>query len=117
MLFRSGAGQLIADNACTHDFVLGPAMPDLWRDMDLSQQVVEITVSGHETVEGIGANVLGDPRVALTWIANELSRFGPGLKAGQVVTTGTCAPPQTIGPGDRVTADFGALGTVTCALK
>ena len=113
----AGAGQLIADNACTHDFVLGPEMPDLWRDMDLSQHVVEITVSDHETVEGIGSNVLGDPRIALTWIANELSRFGPGLQAGQVVTTGTCAPPQTIGPGDTVIADFGALGSVRCTLK
>ena len=113
----AGAGQLIADNACTHDFVLGQEMPALWRDLNLSQHVVRIKVSEHETVEGLGSNVLGDPRVALTWIANELSRFGPGLKADQVVTTGTCAPPQVIGPGDSVTADFGILGSVHCILK
>ena len=112
-----GAGQLIADNACTLDFVLGPAMPEFWRDIDLSQHIVEITVSDNETVEGIGASVLGDPRIALTWIANELSRFGPGLKADQIVTTGTCARPQTIRPGDKVTANFGTLGSVHCSLK
>lgn len=109
----AGAGQLIADNACTNDFVLGPEMPDIWRKMDLSRHTVDFTVEGQEIVEGIGANVLGDPCIALTWIANELSRFGIGLKAGQIVTTGTCSTPQPVGPGDSVTADFGALGSVS----
>jgi 2-keto-4-pentenoate hydratase len=56
--------------------------------------------------------VLGDPRVALAWLANEVSRHGVALAAGQVVTTGTCMAPLEILPGDKVTADFGALGTV-----
>jgi len=109
----AGAGQLIADNACTHDFVLGPEMPDIWREMDLSRHTVDFTVEGQDTVEGVGSNVLGDPRIALVWIANELSRFGIGLKAGQIVTTGTCATPQSVTHGDSVTADFGALGSVS----
>ena len=40
--------------------------------------------------------MLGDPRVALTWLANELSALGLALKAGQVVTTGTCLVPLEI---------------------
>lgn len=108
----AGAGQLIADNACTHDFVLGPSMPNIWREMDLSRQTIDFSVEGKHVAEGIGANVLGDPRIALTWIVNELSRYGPGLKAGQIITTGTCATPLPVGPGDQVTADFGALGVV-----
>ncbi|NKB60228.1 MAG: hydratase [Alphaproteobacteria bacterium] len=110
---RAGAAQLIADNACAHDFVLGPAMPETWRGTDLSQHKVTVTVDGKETHEGIGANVLGDPRIALAWIANELSRHGIGLKAGHVVTTGTCATPIPIAPGGSMTADFGALGSVS----
>lgn len=109
----AGAGQLIADNACTHDFVLGPAMPEIWREMDLSRHTIDFAIADKHEAEGIGANVLGDPRIALTWIANELSRYGIGLKAGQVVTTGTCATPLPIGPGDRAVADFGALGSVS----
>ena len=62
--------------------------------------------------EGIGANVLGDPRIALTWLANELSALGVALEAGQVVTTGTCVAPLEIVAGDGVRADFGVLGTV-----
>ncbi len=109
---RAGAAQLIADNACTHDFVLGAEMPEIWRDIDLVTHKVTATVAGKISHDGIGANVLGDPRVALTWIANELSRFGMTLAAGQVVTTGTCAVPLPVAAGDRVEVDFGPLGRI-----
>jgi 2-keto-4-pentenoate hydratase len=114
-----GAAQLIADNACAHDFVLGPPAPDVWRATDLAAHRVVGDVrragpSGPPALEreGIGANVLGDPRVALTWLVNELSQIGVTLCAGQVVTTGTCLVPLPIAPGDRVTCDFGVLGSV-----
>jgi len=108
-----GAAQLIADNACAHDFVLGPAAPDAWRSIDLAAHRVSGSVAGRLDREGIGANVLGDPRVALTWLVNELSLFNLTLHSGQVVTTGTCLVPLPIAPGDRVACDFGELGTVT----
>lgn len=107
---KVGAAQLIADNACAHDFVLGDAVTADWRAMDLVEHKVTGTVAGKLERDGKGANVLGDPRVALTWIANELSQLGIPLKAGQVVTTGTCVIPLPIAPGDEVNCDFGKLG-------
>ena len=62
---------------------------------------------------GHGKNVLGDPRIALTWLANELRQLGATLKAGRVVTTGTCHPPLPIAAGDFFAADFGVLGKVS----
>ena len=62
---------------------------------------------------GHGKNVLGDPRVALAWLANELRGLGITLRAGEVVTTGTCHPPLPIPSGDRMEADFGVLGKVS----
>jgi 2-keto-4-pentenoate hydratase len=117
----AGAAQLIADNACAHDFELGAASPDSWRAIDLAAHRVRGSVvcsaglSGPPSRlerEGIGANVLGDPREALAWLVNELSQLNLTLRAGQVVTTGTCLIPLPIAPGDRVTCDFGELGTV-----
>jgi 2-keto-4-pentenoate hydratase len=107
-----GAAQLIADDACANHFVLGPAAPPAWRALDLAQHRVACDVSGRYTREGQGANVLGDPRVALAWLINELSRLGIIALAGQIVTTGTCMLPLELEPGDRVRADFGALGAV-----
>jgi 2-keto-4-pentenoate hydratase len=60
---------------------------------------------------------LGDPRIALTWLANHLSKRGIGLKAGDIVTTGTCITPLPIAPGDRVIAEFLGLGQVTVAFN
>jgi len=107
-----GAAQLIADNACAHYFVLGPAAPDHWRFEDLAQHTVTGTVTGKPSRVGNGENVLGDPRIALTWLANELSRLGIALAAAEVVTTGTCVVPLAVEPADHVVADFGALGKV-----
>jgi 2-keto-4-pentenoate hydratase len=108
----AGEAQLIADNACAHLFVLGPAAKADWRSLDLIEHRPRITLGGREFI-GHGKNVLGDPAVALAWLANELSGLGITLKAGQVVTTGTCHPPMPIKSGDRMDADFGVLGRVS----
>ena len=110
----AGGPQLIADNACAHRFVIGPQAPASWRQIDLAAHRVVGRVGDRFECEGSGANVLGDPRIALTWLANELSSLGVTLAAGQTVTTGTCVTPMAIEPGDVVAADFGDLGRVGC---
>jgi 2-keto-4-pentenoate hydratase len=112
----AGEAQLLADNACARHFVLGPAAPDVWRDLDLSTYPVHAQVEHHNTLqytrEGSGGNVLGDPRIALTWLANQLSALGITLQKGHVVTTGTCMVPLELQAGDSVSADYGPLGRV-----
>ena len=105
--------QLIADNACAHYFVLGDSAPECWRDLDLAAYTVRGLKNGAVAETGIGANVLGDPRIALTWLVNELSRFGMPLKKDQVVITGTCIKPMPIAVGDQVSGDFGKLGGIS----
>ena len=92
--------------------MLGPATTADWRAIDLVEERPVITMRG-ETFTGHGKNVLGDPRVALTWLANELRQLGINLKAGRVVTTGTCHKPLPIKAGDFCAADFGVLGKVS----
>ena len=110
---KVGGPALIADNACAHDFVLGPATTADWRTLNLVEHRAIGTVAGKLTREGIGRNVLGDPRIALAWLVNELSMHAITLRAGQVVTTGTCLIPLPIQPGDEVAVDFGVLGRVS----
>lgn len=111
-----GSPQLIADNACAHHFVLGAPTTADWRAFDLKSHAVRLLLNGTQVREGVGANVLGDPRLAMTWIANELRSHGIGLLAGQVVTTGTSVVPVPIELGSRVLADFGCFGSVTTEL-
>lgn len=105
-----GEAQLIADDACAHLFMLGEATRAPWRDIDLAAHEVSAEVAGKSTHPGKGANVLGDPRVALAWLVNEVSGLGLPLAAGETVTTGTCVVPIPVVPGDRVRASFGVLG-------
>ncbi|MEQ1955412.1 2-keto-4-pentenoate hydratase [Mesorhizobium yinganensis] len=112
---RAGEEQIIADNACAHQFVLGPEVNADWRQADLGAHVVRGLSSRGFVHEGRGANVLGGPTIALTWLANELSRLGVALGRGQIITTGTCCVPVPIMPGDLVTGDYGTFGSLEVA--
>lgn len=108
-----GAPQLIADNACACLFILGQAATE-WETFDYLNQPIHVTLNGEAIDSGYGRNVLGDPRVALTWIVNELSSMGMAMLAGQFVTTGTCRVPVKVKAGDAIHGDFGPLGQVNC---
>jgi len=113
---KVGAPQLIADTACADWFVLGSATSHDWRSHDLIAHRVIVFLNGENVATGSGANVLGDPRIALTWLVNELRIYGDGITAGQFVTTGTCVVPVPIRRGDTFRADFGDFGTVGAKL-
>lgn len=113
----AGEAQLIADFACACNVVLGPRVPDQWRDTDLSQHAVTVRRGNEIVATGSGANVLGDPRIGLTWLANELLSQGQQLKAGEVVMTGTCVVPVPVAAGGTMTADFGPFGQVRARFK
>ena len=107
---RVGTAQLIADVACACWFAIGPATRADWRARDLARHKVTAWRNGALAAEGSGANVLGDPRSALAWIANELNTIGDGLRSGDIVMTGTCVTPVPVLAGDSFKADFGEFG-------
>jgi 2-keto-4-pentenoate hydratase len=115
-LLAVGVPQLLADDTCADYLVIGRPTQANWRSIDLAQHKVTATVAGKNEREGKGEDVLGNPLSALTWLANELSRIGVPLKAGQVVTTGTWVAPLPVEVGDEVSADFGVLGKVSVRL-
>ena len=117
----AGMAQLIADNACCGVFAFGPALPPMWREVDLAAHRVHATVRGADgsvryTRDGEGRALLGDPRIALTWLANELSSLGVGLRAGDLASCGTCMVPLAILPGDHVEADYGTFGRISISI-
>ena len=106
-----GAAQLIADAACAWCAAIGePAAID-WRARDLDSHRVRVFKDGRLAAEGRGENV-GGPLRALTWVANELAAHAGGLRAGDLVITGTCVTPVPILPGERLRVDFGDVGGI-----
>jgi 2-keto-4-pentenoate hydratase len=104
-----GALMLIADNACNGAWVKGAVLEN-WRGIDLAAQAVRVTVNDKVVREGSGSAVLGHPLNALQWLANSLNSRGSGLRAGQYVTTGVTTEVYMAEKGDRIMADFGAVG-------
>ena len=103
---------ILADASGSGTLILGPAIPD-WRNADIAGQTIVLTVDGRERRRGTAAEALDHPLAPLTWLANELSRTGIGLAAGEVVSTGTCTGMILARPGETHTADYGAFGSVT----
>ena len=106
-----GREGVTADFGANIAFVAGEARAD-WRDRDLRDAGVTLSVDGEALAEGTGALALGDPALVLLWLANHLRERGDGLRAGDRVTTGTCTGVVGIAAGARVLADFGPLGQV-----
>ena len=108
-----GAGMLaIADGGANIDFVRGPS-GTAWRNADLSAHPVTLRINGAEIASGhSGMLVFGDPVSGVVWLANHPQLGARGLKAGDVVTTGTCTGITRLSPGDEAEADYGALGKV-----
>jgi len=105
-----GEANLIADNACANQFILGPKLSDNWIDKNLSEQKVSISVNEKTYEHGFGKNVLGGPLIALQWFLNELLEFKIPLKKGHFVATGTCTKPIPFKKSDVITANFSDLG-------
>ena len=100
-----------ADCGLNGGFVLGEDYAG-WRDLDLAAHRVTLTVEGEVKGEGTGANALGHPFNVLDWLVNELSRRGIDLKAGEVVSTGTCTGIVYLERGQKAVADYGVLGEI-----
>ena len=107
-----GAPSLLADNAIHGAWVFGePAAGS--RDIDFARHPTALVVNdGERTYPGSGAAVLGDPLNVLAWLANELPKYGRRLSRGDRVTTGVTTDIYLAVAGDRLAAEFGALGRV-----
>jgi len=108
---RVGLASAIADNGGHGALIRGSAKQG-WPVEALDQHPVTLSVDGEQIAEGSGAEVLGHPLEALAWLANQLNARDDMLRAGQLVTTGTCTGYHEVAEGSDVIADFGELGRV-----
>jgi len=108
----AGGMQVIADNSAAGHWVKGAEIADL-DAVDFDDWPVNLLINGELAAEGNASNVLGNPYNALTWLANTLCAQGGGLKAGDIITAGSCIAPTPAPEGAEAVADFGSLGQVT----
>lgn len=98
----------LADCLINGALVPGPEMHD-WSHLEMSCLRVVATVNGEPVLARQGSHPTGDPlgpAVALVNMMNE----AVGVKAGQLVTTGSWTGLMFLRPGDHFAVEFDALG-------
>jgi 2-keto-4-pentenoate hydratase len=111
----AGKGRFLTTADCGVNIALAIGPWTAWVGQDLRSERVSMTINGERRGVGTGTRALGNPTHVLAWLANQQSSAGRGLKAGEIVATGTCTGLDPVRPGDVAHADFGKLGTVEIA--
>ncbi|MEU2041018.1 2-keto-4-pentenoate hydratase [Nocardia niwae] len=106
-----GLADTISDNASSAGFVLG-AQRVAPKDIDVKAIDAVLTRNGEVVAEGRSDAVLGDPVIAVAWLARKVASFGVRLKAGDIVLPGSCTRAIDARPGDDFHAEFAGLGSV-----
>jgi 2-keto-4-pentenoate hydratase len=101
----------LADNAQQHSVILGPPMRP-GASMRLDQVVARVLLNGKEIVVGTGDAVLGNPLNSVVWLARKLPELGRGIRAGDIVMTGSFVRQFPLAPGDHAQADFSGIGRI-----
>lgn len=99
------------DNGGGAALITGTPVRD-WQQIDLAQATMAAYLNGHYVKSGSGRAAMGHPVTSTTWMVNWASEHGRAVRAGEIVSTGTCTGHLFAAPGDTVTADFGPLGVV-----
>lgn len=101
----------VSDNAANAGIVMGAHSHALGA-YDL--RWVGAIVARNGTVEetGLGAGVLNDPVTGIIWLLDRLAQFGKGLRAGEIVLSGSFIRAVEAPAGSIFAADFGDFGRV-----
>ncbi|MGZ5893177.1 MAG: 2-keto-4-pentenoate hydratase [Caldimonas sp.] len=114
-----GSGTLaeLADGFNNGAFVAGAQRAD-WRSIAFASVGIVLTFAGPgeqagELARGSGAAILGgDPFGALVMLANAQPEGSAGLRAGDIVTTGSCSGAPLVPGRGLYRAEFAGLGSV-----
>ena len=102
----------VADNASCGVLTLG-GMRKSPRQLDLALAGMVLAKNGEVISTSTGAAVQGSPVNAVAWLANTLGRLGIGLKAGEVILSGSQSPLVPVKAGDSLSCSVGGLGSTS----
>lgn len=99
----------LADFQSNGAFVLGSGRRD-WRRLDFRAQRCELWVDGAKRLERTGTHASGNPFSLMPWMAMHCALRCGGLRAGDVVTTGSWTGLEFLEPGAEALVRFPGIG-------
>jgi 2-keto-4-pentenoate hydratase len=106
------AASILTDKCWCGGVVIGPEALD-WQDLDLESTPVELVWNRQIVDRGVTGAAMGHPFESLAWLANLLASRGRGMKAGELVITGSALKTRFPQAGDEVTYKIAGLGETT----
>ena len=106
------AADVVADGVFANAVVLGQPLTAV-AGLDLALEGVVYELDGQVAATNTAAEVMGNPLNSLAWVANHLGKRGLGLRAGDLVMSGSISTLLRPKAGDTVSARFTRLGSVS----
>jgi 2-keto-4-pentenoate hydratase len=108
--------EALADGINNQGLFIGPAVPDaLQRSLSEVPITIDTGSASLHTVQGKHPD--GHPLKPLVWLANFLAQRQGGLRAGEIVTTGSYCGVVDVPLNTYITVRFGTLGALTVEFK
>lgn len=105
----------LADGNGNAAFILGEPVAD-WRELNFRRQRVELAIDGVIVQSAQATHPLGDPVPLVAWLADHVAARCGGLKAGDIVTTGSLQGATPIARGSSAEGSWGPWGRVELAV-
>jgi 2-keto-4-pentenoate hydratase len=102
----------VADNASNAGVILGGKLTPV-DDLDLRLIGLVLEKDGEIVATAAGAAVWGNPAQAVAWLANRLGEYGIGLRAGELVMSGSLTAAFPAQAGSSFRATFDRIGSVS----
>lgn len=107
---KSGRLEAMADHNTTGAYITAAGRSD-WQDFDFASMRVAMRTPSRILVETVGGHAFVDPFLPCVVLVNELRRRG-GVRAGQLLVTGSFSGFFPVEVDEPVTAEFEGFGSV-----
>ncbi|MGR6329176.1 2-keto-4-pentenoate hydratase [Sphingomonas sp. XXL09] len=111
-----GATVTISDFGNNNGLVVG-AEAEGWREGDLNDWRVTLSVNGEQIGDATTATMLDGPFGAARFLFEHMAARGIALTAGQWISTGAVTGVHPVAVGDRVDTSFDGRFAVACTIK
>lgn len=114
--FKFTKHDAIADNSSSSRYILGNQFMSP-KEIDLRLTGIVFRKNGEVVATSTLAAVMGNPAIAIAWMANKIAKRNQFIKKGQIVLSGAITEAMHISTGDQFQATFDGLGTINAGFR
>lgn len=107
---------LVADNCAARAIVVGSGLVPM-NAFDPRYVGYVLERNRRLLATGVGADVMGNPLLAVVWLANKMGELGLALEPGEIILTGSTVAPTAVERGDRIALTIDRVGRVACGFE